>query len=962
MKAAILAEWPLISKLLDEAIELPAHERAAWLAKLPAEHAHLKPQLAKLLNTTARDDMALPTWPQYPGDDAGKQAAAGDGFSAGQLVAGYRLLRPLGEGGMGTVWLAESATSAVKLPVALKLPRLGQHLASGYLQERFARERTILGALNHPNIARLFEAGVTSEGQPFLALEYVNGETLLTHCDSKRLAIKERLALFVQVLKALQYAHSNLIIHRDLKPSNILVTPTGEVKLLDFGIAKLLDTETHNAQETALTELGGRAMTLDYASPEQIRGETLTTASDVYSSGVLLYELLTGKRPYKLKRGSRAELEEAILTSDVSRPSAALMHEPVSRSSRHSLRGDLDTITLKALKKNPADRYASATALYDDIERFLRREPVLAQADSFRYRAGKFFARNRLVVSAAAMVMASLVAGLSIALWQASEARAKSRLADQEAARANAVKNFLTSLFERNTRMQSNAANARNKTVREVLIEASEKIDTQFVNEPVARAQLMRTIGGLLVDVEEPELAAKLLRQAIALGEANGLATSDFHVEALTTLASAYRFLGRGKETIAARDAALKILDDRGDKTSLLRAHVLANSALHLTTDVNREQKLLDEAVSLFETRYPANPSYFTTLFVSANFLRTQAQWSRSLPLFEKAIQIFESSGSRDYVSYAAAFIWRGYCKSQLGRPSEGLKHMESGLELARQHIGSNSQTTRFYQTLHARTLHRAGKREAAHAAFAALRATSTEVKKAADFDAAVYEAEAYVLEGSPQQAINTLLPYSDNLAELGKRFYPNGVAWAVTLAKARAMLGDFKGADAALARIAEIPSQYAIGAQSLDAYKVDVAWIQVERKQPAAAMATLVHGEFAANSDDAVFNDDSLLARLSAAEVELALARENPKERATHLANALQYAERATAVLEKFSAKDEMPYMGAYANYVVGVTLKANGKRAEGNARLLDAIALMRELHDAKSIWRLQAERALAE
>jgi serine/threonine protein kinase len=457
MKAAILAEWPLISKLLDEAIELPAGERAAWLTRLPPENAHLKAHLEELLAASAQSHTALVNWPQYePGPDASRLKESAE-FKADDIIGPYRLRRLLGEGGMGTVWLAESVTGAIKMPVALKLPRLATQLSPAYLQERFERERVILRALNHPNIARLFEAGITGSGQPFLALEYIDGETLLAHCNSRRLQIKQRLELFAQVLKALQYAHSNLIIHRDLKPSNILVTATDEIKLLDFGIAKLLDSDTQNAHETELTQLGGRAMTPDYASPEQVRGDALTTASDVYSCGVLLHELLTGKRPYRLKRGTRAELEEAILIADISRPSTIVAGDQAGNSQnttgglKRKLSGDLDTIVLKALKKNPSDRYASASALQEDIERYLAGRPVLAQPDSTAYRLQKFLARNRLPVVAATSVFAALLVGLGVALWQAQAAREQARVAVLEKARAEkhsgSIRKLSTSLM-----------------------------------------------------------------------------------------------------------------------------------------------------------------------------------------------------------------------------------------------------------------------------------------------------------------------------------------------------------------------------------------------------------------------------------------------------------------------------------------------------------------------------------
>lgn len=967
MKAGLVAEWSVISKLLDEAIELASAERAAWLERLPSEHAHLKPYLAELIATSALDHAALPEWPQYV-EDAGDDGKEESPFKFGTIINQYRLLRALGEGGMGTVWLAESTVSGVKLPVALKLPRMTAHLASSYLRERFERERLILEALNHPNIARLFSAGVTADGQPFLALEFIDGETLLKHCTHHKLPIQQRLQLFVQVLKALQYAHSNLIIHRDLKPSNILVTKTGEVKLLDFGIAKLLDRETNNANETELTQLGGRAMTLDYASPEQIRGEPLGTASDVYACGVLLYELLIGKRPYKLKRGSRAELEEAILGADVSRPSTAIAAQVATDcqnttgSLKRKLSGDLDTIVLKALKKNPAERYASAMALQDDIERYLRDEPVMARPDSVRYRFTKYLARNRLIVAAASAVFLALVIGLAGALWQANEAREKSRLAEQEAGRANAIKAFLTSLLERNTRLQSNAASARSKTVREVLIEASNKIDREFTNEPATRAELTKTIGAMLLDAEEYERAVTLLEESVAIGEKNHTTSTDSHIDALSTLVNAYRLVGRGAEVVATRDKALKIIDARGDKTSLMRARVLANSAQQFAIDTPREKALLDEAIQLFEQRYATHPAYFTAVMTAGHLQRTQASWTTALPLFEKATRIFEATGSLDFPNYTAAFIWRGFCESQLSRPTEGLKNIERGLELADQHLGTTSQGTRFFRTLYARTLHRAGKRVQAHTEFAKLRATASNQKTANDFDAAVYEAQAYLVEGLPKAAIDTLTPYADKLAEFGKRFYPNGVAWVTTMAAAQGMQGDFSAADAVLERIAEIPAQYSVDAKRLGAYKFDVARLRMAQGRYDEAMSVLKHGYFAGDTTEDVFSDVVLYSHLIAAEIELELANRAPNDAIALRASALQRANRALAYLDKFSPPTEMPYVRAYANYVAGAALKANGKRVEGDAMLTQSLLIMRELHDVKSEWKRDVERAISQ
>src|SRR5215467_13284085 len=338
-------EWLALSRLLDEALELPPDERHAWLENLAPSTASLKSTLRELLaqHGGAETNDFLKTLPKL--DQAGGGTPSISGALPGAIVGPYRLLRELGHGGMGSVWLAERTDGVLKRPVALKLPHQGMHGVQ--LAQRFARERDILAALTHPHIARLYDAGVTADGQPFLALEYIDGQPLANYCDAHRLGIAQRLELFLQVLSAVQYAHAHLVVHRDLKPSNVLVNPERQVRLLDFGIAKLIAGEA--ATESDLTQAAGRLLTPDYASPEQISGAPLTTATDIYSLGVMLYELLTGERPYRLKRESRGALEEAILEEEVARPSAAcrdaakaeLRGLPLAKLQK-ALRGDLD--------------------------------------------------------------------------------------------------------------------------------------------------------------------------------------------------------------------------------------------------------------------------------------------------------------------------------------------------------------------------------------------------------------------------------------------------------------------------------------------------------------------------------------------------------------------------------------------------------------------------------------------
>jgi serine/threonine-protein kinase len=434
------ADWAKLNRLLDEALDLSPEERGRWLESLPSEHAALKPRLLTLLARAAQEEApALRTLPklEVPSTEADRGETPG---SAGESIGPYSLVRLLAEGGMGAVWLAERTDGLLSRPVALKLPRVAWSRPGA--ADRMARERDILASLDHAHIARLYDAGLGSDGRPYLALEYVEGRPIDEFAREERLDRRARLRLFLQVAEAVAHAHARLVVHRDLKPSNILVTSDGQVRLLDFGIAKLL--EQGQAVETELTRSSGRALTPAYASPEQIEGKPLSVASDVYSLGVVLYELLTEARPYRPERDSPAALEEAILRSDPARPSQIPKDPRLARA----LRGDLDTIVLKALKKKPEERYSTMNAFADDVERYLRGRPVLARPDRAWYRVRKFVGRNKLAVGAAAAVLLAIAGGGAGAFWQAVEANRQRDAALQQQRRAAAHSDFMAVLLQ----------------------------------------------------------------------------------------------------------------------------------------------------------------------------------------------------------------------------------------------------------------------------------------------------------------------------------------------------------------------------------------------------------------------------------------------------------------------------------------------------------------------------------
>ncbi len=484
-------EWAQVMVHLDTALELPAAQRAGWLAALALHPPHLKQALQQLLE----DRRAIET-----ADFLGA-GAEGTPQQAGATVGPWRLLRELGRGGMASVWLAERADGAHQRQVALKLPH--RNPGSQVFGERFRRERAILSALQHPHIAQVLDAG-DAAGQPWLALEFVDGEPITLHAKSKGLGLRARLQLFLPVLQAVQHAHGQLVIHRDLKPANVLVSTQGEVKLLDFGVAKLLEGEGAGAQaaETALTQLGGRALTPQYASPEQVAGRPLGVASDVYSLGVLLYELLTGQLPYRLKRDTAAALEEAILGAEVRRPSQAVAERALSRA----LRGDVDTIVMKALSVQPAQRYASVAALAEDIERHLQRLPVRARPATWSYRLGRSLRRHALGYGAGAVVVVALATGAGLAFWQAQKAAAEAR-------QSQAVQAFLVKVLAYNDPQQ---ARGQERTARQLLTLAAAQIDEEFKGQIAVQARLHQTVGRIFIEMGDMAQAARHLGSAVA--------------------------------------------------------------------------------------------------------------------------------------------------------------------------------------------------------------------------------------------------------------------------------------------------------------------------------------------------------------------------------------------------------------------------------------------------------------
>ena len=470
------------NKLFDTAVELPELERASYLEKECAGDRELRAEVESLLASDAEASrflneplLSLPSalYADVTSDVVGRKFGA------------YRIVREIGRGGLGTVYLAERADETYRKEVALKLVRRG--LDTEDILRRFQHERQILAHLEHPNIARLLDGGTTEDGLPYFVMEYVQGEPLLSFCNREALDLEARLELFRKICFAVTYAHQNLVIHRDLKPSNILVTPEGEPKLLDFGIAKLIQAEEED--EFTVTVPALRLLTPDYASPEQIEGGKATTASDVYSLGVLLYELLSGTKPYRLKSGTSEELARVVAEQKPLRLKAIPL--------------ELQNIARMAMRQEPERRYASVAEFAEDARRYLAGLPVLAQKDTFGYRTKKFVERNKVAAVATALVLCSLVLGMVVALSQARRATAQARLAreqrdaaEQARRRAEETSHFIQSFLTYANPMWYGRGQGRNNvTVREAIDDAAGRLETELANEPEVRADLHHTIG-----------------------------------------------------------------------------------------------------------------------------------------------------------------------------------------------------------------------------------------------------------------------------------------------------------------------------------------------------------------------------------------------------------------------------------------------------------------------------------
>jgi serine/threonine protein kinase/tetratricopeptide (TPR) repeat protein len=670
----------LLETIFQTAAEMTPELLPEYLNTACGDDAELRREVESLLASAGQslDFLAKPI------QDAA-QAVAGQPSIIGQRIGPYRVLRALGKGGMGTVYLAARADDHYDRQVAIKLMSTGFG-ATESMQARFRSERQILANLDHPNIARLLDGGVTSlvgalgsPSVPYLVMEYVDGVPIDEHCRRNGLSIADRLRLFRIVCAAVEYAHNNLVVHRDIKPANILVSAAGAPKLLDFGIAKLLDPDLGDTP-LSRTKTTQRLMTPEYASPEQIRGDVVTTASDVYELGVLLYELLARQRPFRLSGRSPLELAAMICDQQPEFPSASLAARPDGAGEAKKLKGDLDNIVLKAMHKEPGRRYASVALLSSDVLAYLEGYPLLARTNTWGYRAGKFVRRHKLGVASVAATLLALV-GFSIGMGLL----AKRTTRDQFIAQRQTQ--FLSDMFQAATPEQ---ARGNKFTARDLLDRGAQRVDKEFASEPQVRASLLENIASAYRSLGVLDQAETLSQRAYDLQTQIGGANAPSSAGALEILASVIRLKGQYQR---AEPLFRRLVDIRrkalgNERVELASALSGLGECLYLEAKDQEAEPIMREGLAIYRHNGPnvgsENRNYLALL------LERKGKYAEAVPLLREAVEIDRRTIGTDTPEYAISSHNLASVLIDLGDLSGAESRLRETLVIRRKVLGND--------------------------------------------------------------------------------------------------------------------------------------------------------------------------------------------------------------------------------------------------------------------------------
>ena len=736
--------WNRIRSLFDAVVDRPSAERSAHLDRECPNDEGLRAEVEALLHAHDRADAegAL----DHPFD----LAPAPEADATGERVGPYRLLRLLGRGGMGAVYLAERADGQFEHTVALKLIRRG--LDTDDVLARFAFERQVLAGLDHPGIARLYDGGVAEDGRPYFVMEAADGEPITEYCDRRRLSIRERLDVFRTVCHAVQHAHRNLVVHRDLKPSNILVADpppdaaqrTPVVKLLDFGIAKLLS-DAPTASAAPRTRTGHVILTPEYAAPEQVRGEAVTTGTDVYQLGVLLYELLTGHRPHRIDSRVRAEIERVIAEVDPDRPSTAVGQtreepanptgeandvthvtpETVSRDRstqphrlRRRLEGDLDVICLKALQKDPARRYENVDALADDLARHLDGRPVQARPDSLTYRASRFVRRHRLAVAAAALVLLAIVGGSGVAIWQSRVAAAERDRAEAALVQAEGTLDFLEQVIASGGPNEGDP----NTPVGVVLDSAAARVATDLAEQPTVARAVYTSLAHVYFGMGRLDDAESVARAALDL---YGPVRDPGYGRTAQVLALTLDYRDDHDASIRYHEEAIDALRSAPGREALLAATYNTYAAVLLETAREDEAQTAYEA-SLTLFREIGDPDVVYPLAGLGVLHNHRGRFDAALPLLMEVVDVLRERHDGAHYTLGESLGNVASTLGELGRFEEALTYRREAVEMLLETVGETHHSTIISQAAYSNELRSARRVEAAQQAGAGAVTAST--------------------------------------------------------------------------------------------------------------------------------------------------------------------------------------------------------------------------------------------
>ncbi len=698
--------WQRVKQLFERSVRRSEAERLAFLDEACPGDPELRREVESLLAVYRDHDSLLEQPPAV--DLISEEEIPDAGAQAGRTLGPWRLLHQIGRGGMGAVYLAERSQAEFQQRAAVKLVKRG--LDTDAVLERFRQERRILAGLEHPNIARLLDGGATADGLPYFVMEHVEGTPLDRYCDDRRLSVTRRLELFCAVCSAVQYAHQKLVVHRDLKPGNILVTADGVPKLLDFGIARLLGPDL-SAPATRLTTAQARPLTPEYASPEQLRGEPITAASDVYSLGVLLYELLTGGLPYRLESRSPEAAARLVADTEPLRPSAAIARggeaaapegatpapTPAELSARRRasperlrrrLAGDLDNIVLRALAKEPAERYASVAHLTEDLECHLAGLPVSARGRTAGYLMAKFVRRHRIGVAAAAVVTLLILALVALSIRYTVDLRRERNAAEQKEQEAKEVTGFLVDLFR-----VPDPASARGRTItaQEILATGAEKIERELVDQPLTQARLMTVIGEVRSRLGLQDEAEELLRRALEIRRAT-LGEDDLEIaeslESLAGLLATVRDYSQA-EALYRQALAIRLRQQEASDPAIASRRVQLANSLRFQGKLEEADLLSRQALETVTAALdPDDPEVLNALHSRAVVLTGRGEYQAALEVYADLLERKRRVLGPDHPDIPPTLNNMGYVLLQLEDFDGAERRYRESLAVLRQIVG----------------------------------------------------------------------------------------------------------------------------------------------------------------------------------------------------------------------------------------------------------------------------------